>query len=144
MEKTRSIVLTIALVMGIAALACVSISWLFGHLWSNPRAEAVEDVRQCLEAARASAEIPSYEVCGRLIGQPDWSAIAEQLRDSIDDYSISIVWYNYEDNVCCRGGDEILLQVDFTNGQTFYLLWYEGLLEQFVKLDTPSATQLPE
>ncbi len=132
--KTRFVALAIAVSVGAATLAFLGILGLAGQLL-HPRDQAIQDVRQCLETAE-----PSYDVCGRLIEQAAWATLQEQLDLPNSDYFISIVWYNWEDNVCCRGGDEILLRVDFANSETFYLLWYDGLLEQFVTFETPPSS----
>ncbi len=93
-------------------------------LWASydPKESAISTARRCLEQQPGS--------CGRITATPCLAALYQSASQPDNEYQINVFLYNGEDVVCCRGGDEVSLQVDFTNGDSYRLLWYEGFLEE--------------
>lgn len=87
----------------------------------DPKQAAQDTVVQCLAGSR--------EFCGYLTDSPCWAAMQQSAEQSANEYTIDVLWYNWEDQICCRGGDEVYMQVNFSNGNTFRVLWYEESLE---------------
>lgn len=103
--------------------AMILVAYNLFESWTyDPKQSAKDTVNQCLNQ--------SSEACGYLDTSPCLTAMHEAASFSRNQYSIDVLWYNREDEICCRGGDEVYLQLNFTNGDSYRLLWYEGTLEQ--------------
>jgi hypothetical protein len=111
-------------------LACSIVTFAgyrFMQAWGeyDPKAAATARVIQCLEAG----EEENQKLCGLITNFPCWNLIQEAKSKTRSQYQIDVLWYNWEDELPNRGGDEVYLQVTFTDGRAIKILWYEGTLE---------------
>lgn len=111
----------------ISAIACGILMlaiYNFLDAWTkyDPKQSAQKTVERCIGG--------STEACGYIASFPCLADMYRSVSEPNNQYSIDVLWYNQEGEICCRGGDEVYLQVNFTNGDAFKLLWYEGTLEQ--------------
>lgn len=120
-----------------AVMVCKVLLIEFNRLWVDPRDAAVADVRHCLEFARASSSTPTYDQCGRLITGANWDLLEGSVAEAANTFTVSVVWTNWEDGICCRGGDEVMAEVTFSDGEVYRIQWYEGLLEEMFRTPSP-------
>jgi hypothetical protein len=107
-------------------LVCSLITFVgYRLLEYDPKEAALETVTQCVNAEDEQQQ----ESCGLITDLPCWNAIKQSADTTNDQYSVDILWYNWEDEIPNRGGDEVYLQVTFSDGNIFRILWYEGWLE---------------
>lgn len=88
--------------------------------WQDAKDLAQLTLIECLDGNR--------EYCGYVIEFPCWQELKQAVAQSDERYSIEVLWYNLEDEVCCRGGDEVYMQVNVAD-EAYRILWYEGILE---------------
>lgn len=114
--------IAVAFVCGVIIFA----SYRFFESWSeyDPKEAAIEKVTQCLDAEDKEQE----ETCGLVTNFPCWNSI-KSIVNTNNQYSVEVLWYNWEDRIPSRGGDEVYLQVTFADDNVFRILWYEGGLE---------------
>lgn len=108
-----------AMTCGIVILAAYSL--LSGRFY-DPKQAAEETLVQCLDGSK--------EICGYVTSSQCWADVQQVASQVNNPYSIDVIWYNWEDEICCRGGDEVYMQIEFSSGDAFKLLWYEGTIEQ--------------
>jgi hypothetical protein len=91
----------------------------------DPKDAAIEKVTQCLDDDGENQQ----ETSGLITYFPGWDAIKQSADKTNNQYSVDVLWYNWEDQIPNRGGDEVYLQVSFSDDNVFRILWYEGGLE---------------
>ena len=91
-----------------------------------PKESAIVHVIDCLD---------DNNDCGLVTETPCWDIISQ----SETAYAVAVLWYNQEDEICCRGGDEIMLEIKYTDGSVLNILSYEGFFEQCEIVDTNVA-----
>ena len=85
---------------------------------------AIATVSQCL-----GASVEEQTTCGPIITLPCWQVIQQTVGQTNQPYMVDILWYNWEDHIPNRGGDEVYMEVTLFEGNVFRILWYEGRLE---------------
>jgi hypothetical protein len=105
---------------GVVSLVGYNLLKSWGAYDPEPNAEAT--VRRCLDQ--------EADACGYITASLCLEEMHRSASRSGNAYEIEVMWYNQEDEICCRGGDEVYLQVNFINRDRYNLLWYEGTLEQ--------------
>lgn len=93
---------------------------------TDAKDRAIQSVARCLDATSEEQD----SVCGLLAFSPCWDDIQQAMERSNTQYAIEVLWYNGEDHIPNRGGDEVYLEVTFADESTFRVLWYEGMLEE--------------
>ena len=123
-NSNRVAVYFLALIVLSATVFAIShqiYSQLVAGLNYDPEQAASQQVYRCL--------IGYDDACGYLISHSESCLDDIQNAASKHAYEIQTLWYNHEDKICCRGGDEVLKQVNFSNGESYRVLWYEGAIE---------------
>ncbi len=117
-------------IIAISVFICLSTTLAMHKLlesWGSydPKEQATEKVIQCLNATQEEQQ----QLCGLLTGYPCLKAIPQSINNTNQEYEVEILWYNWDDHIPNRGGDEVYLQVTFSDETIFRILWYEGTLE---------------
>jgi len=103
--------------------------------WANydPKEVAMRCTERYLQAAYAhpnAAEKDVLSSCGGAWSHGDcWSILQEAVVPSSNQYTMTVVYYNWEDDIPWRGGDEITVQVDFANSRSVMVFTYEGCVD---------------
>jgi hypothetical protein len=92
----------------------------------DAKESAIESVARCFDATSEEQD----SVCGLLLFSPCLDGIQQAMERSNNQIAIEVLWYNWEDNIPNRGGDEVYLEVTFSDEHIFRILWYEGTLEE--------------
>lgn len=123
-------VIVLILISAIIGGALILAGYNLLESWASydPKQIAENTIRRCLDQQSDS--------CGYITSSACLQDMRRSASETENAYQINVIWYNWEDKICCRGGDEVYLRVDFTNGDEYNILWYEGTLEQCEIPDT--------
>lgn len=128
--------LLIAVLIGMTV--CGLLGWrLYRELeaWLNydPKEAAMRWTEKYLQAAYAHPNATEEDVlpsCGGMWSHGDcWAILQEAVAHSSNQYTMTVVYYNWEDDIPWRGGDEIIVQVNFANSRPVMVFTYEGCID---------------
>ena len=125
------LLITVLIVMPVCAL----LGWrLYGEFEAlanyDPKEVAMRCTERYLQVAYAHPNAAQEDVslpCGGWQPHGDcWSILQEAVAHSSNQYTMTVVYYNWEDDIPWRGGDEIIVQVDFANSRPVTVFTYQG------------------
>ena len=99
----------------------------------DPQEAAIMRTRQYLEAAYAHPTSPEKEVvpsCGGLWSHGDcWTLLQNAVVQSSNQYTLTVVFYDWEAHVPLRSGDDVIVRVDFVNTHSVLVYTYESCVD---------------
>lgn len=101
----------------------------------DPKEAAYNRLQHTLNAAYENPTTSSHQQivssCGGLwLTEECWVLLQDEVKRSSNEYNMKVIFYNWEDEERpTRGGDEIIIEIDFASGNVVSVYTYESCID---------------
>lgn len=124
----------------VAISICILSGWYVHHEIDelanyDPKDAAYNRVLRTLDATYENPTTAPYQQavssCGGVwLAESCWNLLQDEVKRCSNEYDINVVFYNWEDEETpWRGGDEIIIEIAFSNGNVVNVYTYESCID---------------